>query len=626
MVAEAQRNVIIALKLAADPKNQAIANQVASQAKTVAVAGLNAAKQAAGVHSRIEAGRTADHGAESSKRIDNALKENDKRAKAATELSDKIRKTEELRTQSRQKANEAGLIAVQGMLSMAEGAAKLGLVTEDNFQKFAKQFVVIQSGMQVFKGATDMYWKGREALVALSAATNAQTTANNLMSASNVRAASTTALSGGSGVVRGGTALAGLGTLALLAGELAAAAVFGVALHDAIKLLMGSMGDGADASDTMTGSLLGWWDASTKAAESTKTLTKAEEKRQKRLKESQKFAEKEAVRSGFQADLRNRRNRIVGHRALLAGETPGDTADRRRQNALGDVRAAESEVERTRKLDTRRGASGQFVSDENRIRVAKALEDAQLRLLDIEQQRLSTVRDQNTQLSEQLKTEQARLKSTVAAGKTEKERLLEKFGNLNPVLQSQFRMIAAKADSGKEISELDKRVLVQAGFKGELTQQFGAKKGKKAGGEDALRSLGFFEKFANANHDQLMKTGSVSAQLGLGKSHEKDIVEQASPIAEALKKQTEARIKLEAEFLKISEASIKGLNQPFIKAQEKVSAMMQKAAADASDAITASSMKNVEAMKSMTNAFLQGQEEMKKAIDQSELLKKAYGT
>lgn len=651
MVADAQRNVIISLKLAADPQNQAIADQVARQAEYVATAGVIAAKKNEDVFVRIEAGNTQSHSDESNKRTDKDLKEYKKRKKSAEKLAKKIKQAEALRTSSHQKANEAGLGAVQGLAEMAEGAAKLGLVGEESFQKFAKGYEVVQSGIQVFKGATDMFLKGREALVALSTATHAQTAANNLMSTSNLRLATTNALAGASGAaagkgggpVTGGVgklvgnaatgaagvgagkaAAGGAGTLAsakavgasavhggkvlgVLAAELASAAAAGLALTEGVQAIRRSLGDTSDSAESTTMAIIGWWNASKDTAESTKKLTQSQKEHMVLLEAQRRYEVQGKARSGFQKELRTAGNRINEARATVAGESSYQSADRQRLDALREVRAAEAAIAEDRKIQNERVSKGQFASQENELRLLKESESAQSNLLNAELNRLSVIRDQNKAVQGQLDTAREKLavEREGVAGRN------AQFGKLSKYAQTRALKIAERKQAGGKLDERDIRFLERKGLVKEYTEQYRTQAGVAAGGNQFQAKFGQLDKQTQAQGT----VAELSSQHQAGQSKESVMKGLVVPEAEALKKMTEDRIKLEAELKGVLLETIQGLKA----GPDNAGNAIRQAAADASDAINQQGMVTIDSIKTMQDAMLKSHEDMQKQLEKFQL-------
>lgn len=628
MVAEAQRNVIISLKLAADPKNQATADLVVRQAQNVSVAGVNSLRNEEEEHTRTEAGKTKVHAEQSNKRIDKALKEKEKREKAAKELTNKIREAEKTRVESHQKANEAGLVAVQGLADMAEGAAKLGLVTEENFETFARHFVIIQSGMQVFKGATDLFWKGREALIALSAATNAQTAANNLMAASNVRVAGTgvAGAAGGRGAgiagqavagvaggaaVKGGSALGGGVVLAKLGGLLAIAAAGGLALHDTLKAVASGFDKAALHSDTMTGAILGWIEAANEAEESTKQLAKAEQNRQALIRERTKVEQIVTDRIDLQGQHRGAGNRANEAVAFAAGESNIEQADRLRLDAIREVRAAEQEIIEQRNLAELRQEKGRFNSQKLAVKVLKDLESAQGRLLDADKNRLSVLRQQNEATAAQLKDERIKLVTLQEAKRLEDQSLRAKLGQFSPGLQKRTIEIAEKIKAGEQINRRDVAILQEAGVGQKQINDFFENKGRGVAGSSTFTEV--FGTKSRAIKEAEFNERDTRKKLISGQKEESAAGTQVESSAALFKQFNEVRVKQEAVLKGVLKEQFDGLNQ------ENLIQNIQQAAADAADAINQQGMVTINSIQSMQEVMINSHQEMQKQFDNFKL-------
>ncbi len=611
MVAAAQRNVIISLKLAADPKNQAIAESVARQAQNVSVAGVNAASQGADTQARIEAGSTKMHAEESNKRVDKALEEKEKREKADKELTNKIRDAEKTRVESRQKANEAGLVAVQGMADMAEGAAKLGLVSEENFETFARHFVIIQSGMQVFKGATDLYWKGREALIALSAATNAQTTANNLMAASSARAAGTNEVAGVGGGTGGGTVLGGLGIAGKATAVAAGVLAGGLLLHDISKLLLREMGILSENSELMSEALLDWWKVTKDLTESQKQLARAEQNQQALIRERTKVEQIVTDRIDLQGQHREAGNRANEAVAVAGGESNIEQADRLRLDAIREVRAAEQEIEEHRNLVALRQEKGRFQSQKLAVKVLKDLEDAQGRLLDADKNRLAVIRQQNTATGAQLSAEREKLVTLQEAKRLEDKSLRAKLGELSPGLQRRSIEVAEKIKSGKEIDRRDVAILKEAGVGQKHINEFNEKQGRSVAGSSTFTEV--FGTKSKAIKETEGNVSDIRNKLISGQRKESDAGTQVESSAELFKQFNEVRVKQEAVLKGVLKEHFDGLNQ------EGLIQQIQQASADAADSINQQGMATINSIKTMQDVMIKSHEDMQKQFENFQL-------
>ncbi len=577
-----QRNVIISLKLAADPKNQRISDQVRRQAEKVSRVSADAARESGLIINQIEIQNTSIYVKESNKRCNQDTKERKKREKSAGKLTKKIQNAEKLRTESQKKAIASGLAAVQGMADMVEGAAKLGLVSEENFEKFSKVHGVIQDGINVFKGAIEMWQAGRETLIALSAATNAQTVANKLMAVSHARTAikgtrgaagkrvgiaGQVALGVGSEVV--GNALSGgtpkgtvLGGAKVFGGlALGVAKVGAVALvaTEAIQGVRKAFGDTSKSSESIVGALWSWRKASKQAEESTKQLIKAEKRRQNLLDARKRFAALEVVRSRLQRDLRTTDTRVNEAKSVAAGETSIQTADRKRLDALREVRAAETAILEDRKTQEERIAAGHFRSLQNELRLRREAEHAQGRLLDAEMQRLAVIRDQNRVKTEELGAEREKLVILKEAQRDETRSLQAKLGQQSPGMQNRLVKIAEKIKSGEEINRRDVSILQTAGVGQQHINNFNAKRGEGVTGSSTFTEV-FGTKTKEVKNTEA-NVEEIQVEAFRAQKREAAAQQQITSAAEALRQATEARVKQEAEIKGVLVETIKGLSQ-----------------------------------------------------------------
>lgn len=618
-MSDAQRNVIISLKLAANPQNQAIADQVARQAEYTATAGVIAGKKAEYVFQRVEAGKTNTHSSESNKRTDIDLKEKSTAGKAANSLAKQIESAENLRTASHQKANEAGLIAVQGMADMVEGAAKLGLVSEDNLQKFIKQYIVVQEGIRIFKGATDMWWKGREALTALSKATNAQTAANNLMTSSNARSTGTQAAGGavagatGGTLATEGTALEGAAVLGVLAAK--AAVLAGVALAAAEGIQYFGRALGFDW-ESPTEAVLGWRDAMKQAEEATKKTARAEQMRDALERDRTRHITEETTRIDLQGQLRGAGNLTAESRAVVGGETDIQQANRSRLNAIEEVRAAETELAEHRIMEEFRVSQSRYQSNELTLRLLKDREEAQKRLYDAEVNRLNVIRAQNQATTDALKSERERLVTLQEQQRTEEQSLNAKLGQLDPGMQKRTIEIAKKIKAGEELNRRDVSILEEAGVGQEQVQSFYEKKGKRVEGADV-----YSEVFGNRKTKEDIADAEEGVEIQRnklikGQKQETEAGQQVNSTAGLLQQSTEARVKLEAELRLMFTEQVKGL-------QENAK-LIQQAGADAADAINQQGMATIDSIKVMQDATAKGYENMQKQFEKFQLTQNNY--
>lgn len=636
---DVQRNVIISLKLAGDPKNQAIADQVTRQAISAASQAEVAAKRTRDFYDRNEKGITEDKRTEADKRQDAAVDDFHKQEKAAKEHAKRLRDVDKVRVESTQKANESAVIAIQGMADMVEGAAKLGLVSEENFEKFAKNFVMIQEGIRVFKGATDVWWKGREALIALSRATKAQTAHNNLLAVSNLRVGATQAAGGaggaaasraGSGVAgnvaggatggaiaTGGTALGGAAIVASTVAVATALAAAGAAVHDAVKYMVGKFVDLGEDSGTMSGALLGLRDAANQATEAAKKTTKALKDSAAKSEERDQWTSEMGTRLGLQSFLRASNTRVTEANSVARGETGIQSAERVRLEALKEIKAAEQELEDQQQFDQQRKEAGYFALTEVRLKLLKDQEDAHKRMYDADVNRLNVIRSQNLATEAALKSDRERLVTLQEQKRIETKGLNAKLGELNPGLQKMAIGVAEKIKAGKEELNLrDINILKEAGVGQEHIASYYEKKGKKAKGSDTFTEVFGSKQTKNDIADAQERADENRQKLIEGKKLENQAGQSVVSSANNLDQVTQARVKFEAELKLMFSEQVKGLQS---SAQQ-----IQQASADAADAIHQQSMATLSGIKQMQAEMVKSHQEMQKQFEQFQLHQNSY--
>ncbi|WP_417386932.1 hypothetical protein [Gimesia sp.] len=674
------------MKLQPDSNNQAIAALTASQAQSVALAGSEAYEMLQSVSDetmkqitevqKVQAGlrndidkheqneriglmeqvidrvvsleekRTANTETEADKRekirnkeAKKAEKEAKKAEKEAKELAKKLQEAENARVEGHKKAHESAVIVIQGLADMAEGAAKLGLVSEENFEKFAKNFNMVKEGIRVFKGITDVIWKTREALVALSAASNAQAAANELAAASNLKASTSAALAGGaqaagraaagSGAKVAAGAAAGTGGGSVLAGTVifaklitivAAVATVFLALTEGVKWLGRALGDTSDSAESNIGAFFSWRDAVAENEKSQEKLTKAEEARQRILDARTRFENQEALKSNLERDLRGAQNAVTEARSIAAGNGEDDS-QRTRLTALEDVRAAEQAILDDRKKQEDRIAHGHYESLNNRERVMKDLEDAQGRLLEAEKSRLKVIEDQKKQINEQLKAEKEKVQVAKDALKSEKQRLLERYGRLDKAQQYRVNEISKKPAAQR--TRQDIKDLEDAGLAGNIGANYYANAGAAAGGNQIINNLGLLDE--KNQEVAIIRTRQQEKERELLRKQAEEDQTQAALLRSAEQRQrtVNARVGINADQAQINATDIVGYSpqkDQFVKELQKVA----QDAKDASDNITQRSIELAQAMDGTLGSYLEALEELKRTIDKKRSKEKAY--
>lgn len=678
MGTEAERSVIISLKLLPDPKNQATASLVSSQAQSVSQAGNDAyeklktiagesEKQISEIQKIQAAIRTdidkQEHGerislmedtlsrlaflgeewtksqeTEADKRDKQRQSNHDKQVKEAKELAEKLQKAEETRVSSQQKAKESAAAAVQGMADMVEGAAKLGLVSEDNFEKFTKNFNMIQEGIRVFKGITDVIWKTREGLIALGTATKAQVAVNELLAASQAKAAvastaaGTASVAGGTATLAGGGLAAGgaaiwVGTkvmagLALVAAKLLAiGAVFTEVIQGIARTVEWITGlDFGEWTESVSLATLDMRKAQKIAAEHQKK-TEADEKKKIQLIEARtRFENDESKKATLAGDLRSAQVDVDDARQIAAGGGRGDDSERERIKVLNEIRVAEQAILEDRRIQEERIAAGHFQSINNRERVMKNLEDAQGRLLDLEKNRLNVITDQKKQIAEQLKTEREKLQVAKDALKSEEQRLQERFGRLTKIQRHRVDQVSQKHAAGQQLTKQDIKDLEEAGLAGTIASKFFARLGVQAGGNRIFNRLGLLKKRQSEVNNVSGSEQKKQQELGQKTAQEDQQQARFIDAAERNQRIVNKRVGLNIESSNIAPEEVEGFKQD----QKLLINEIQQIAADGSDNITQRSMEVADALGANLAAMNDGLDGMKKAIEKNRFKKDAY--
>ncbi|WP_417390214.1 hypothetical protein [Gimesia sp.] len=696
--------MIITLKLAGDPDNKATAAQVASQAESVALAGNEAYARLENIATEVGSRISEAQELQGKIRVDLERKEHDgrlqivedalvaftdseKKKTAVVETEDEkrnrlqreaeeeadderaywfnrrnklheeetkriakdLKETNRLRVEQKQRANEAAVVAVQGLADIAEGSAKLGLVSEENVEKFLKQFIVVQEGIQVFKGITDVWWKGREALIALSSATKTQATYNELLAISNTRVAASQAVgipldaagraaggaassatgkaaggvagsaaagAAGGAVASGGSALGG----AVIAGKFLALAVglaaAGAALHDLAKYTLSFFIDFGEDGGQARRAILGVRDAADQLTEGLKKTAKAQEERADKYKERDFYTSQSTARIGLQDQLRGSRNRVVEAQGIARGETGVQGAERVRVEAVKAVQAAELELFRQREYDQQRVDKGFFKASELKLKTLTDQEAAYKRLYDAEVNRLSAIRAQNEATSSQLSSERERLVALQEQQRIEEKGLNAKLGELNPGLQKQAVGVAEKVKAGKELTLRDINIMKEAGVGQDQITSFYEDKGKNVAGANAFTEVFGSRKTRNDIADAEEGVEINRRKLFEGKKLEETAGQSVTSTASNLDRVTEARIKFEAE-LKLA------FNWQIEELENNVK-LVQDASADAVDALRQQGMATVSGIKSMQDEMVHAHLEMQKMFERFQLQQKAY--
>ena len=629
---DAQRNVIISLQLQGDPKNQTIARDVAGQAQFAADAAAAVYRSGMKQFEDTEAGKTKVVKDESQKRIEQYAREMDEFEKRRKAFSKRYEELEKKRTDSTQKANEAAVVAVQGMADMVEGAAKLGLISEESFEKYAKSSEIIQEGIRVFKGATDVWLKGREALIALSSATKAQAAANEILSTSNMKVAGTQSVgtagagAAGGGALAGGTAIGGAAIVGKAVAVGVGLATAGLALHDTLKTLLGVFVDLGEDSGRATDAAISQRKAYDEATEAIKRTTKAEKERTELDKERDYYTTKINDQIDLEGQLRQSGYRSEEAQAISGldyrgnftpgGETTMQQAERLRRNALAEARSVDTDVVAYDQMRKNRASEHKFQSDQLTLDILKRHEEAYRNLYEADKNRLAVIRSQNKALEDQLKSEKEKLSTLQESKRTEEQSLKSKLGQYNPGLRDRAIEVAEKIKSGGKLDRRDVMIMQAAGVGQEYIDQFYSNQVENVQGANTFTEVFGSKKLQKDLSNTQQNVNQQTAQLAQGQQQEMQAAQDLNETSNLLKRSTEARIAQEAEMKLYWEASIASMHNNVKDIQE--------ASGNALDAIHQQGMATINAFVEMQNAIVQEQEELRKQIQQDKLKQNGY--
>ncbi len=683
----AERDVLINLKLVADPKNKSTANAVASQAESIVTAGDVAYKKLQGIAEKthvqiiqiqaasaviqvktdelqieermrmledlskrsieLQEKLTAGIKSESEKR-GKAQEAADKKAvKESQETAKKLKKAQEAYVAGRQKAYESAVVVIKGLADIAEGAAKMGLVSEENFEKFAKNINMIEDGISVFKAMTDVIWKSREALVAMGTATLAQAEANGILNASkiaggmtgtgstSVSSTATNVINAGGGVLAtkaasgattvgssvivwktaaaaGAKAFAGL---AIVVGKVMAVAyALTEVLQAGGRAIEWATGMNWSWTESITGAGLSAREAGKQLDESNKKIEAAEKRKQKLLYERAKFEDREAKRAGFSSDMLKANDAVED--ARLGGGV--SDIDKERIAALRDVQRAEKAIAEEKKLQEERIASGHFKSNKNRVRVARDLEKAQERMLEAEKSRLKSIMDQKKLVNEQIKAEKEKIQVGKDAMKTEQQRIRETIGRMTIPDREIAKEISDKKSRGEQLNRRDIMELERLGIAGDHASNFYANLGAQSGADSISAGLNLNNKLKTVEESETNVAEFERTKLALT-AREDQYRAATITQAEVFERATHTRVAEASEEQDILIDDLPGYRKP-----EEIGKAAQQAAADGSDAVEKATMEVVGALQDTFGSMKKSLEDIKKKVDENNLKKKAY--
>jgi hypothetical protein len=419
-----------------------------------------------------------------------------------------------VRVAAENKFREAALNAGRGALDAVKGAALLGIAGQEDMQKFIQLFAQIEGGYQLVKGLSDLWYKGREAVLAYRAAVAAATAQQVALTAATAAGSAASAAGGVGGLGRGLMAGAG-GTLGALGGAALLWAALDVGKGSSDVRKSGHIAQGIGGLGEITGLMRSFG-----ALESaTKAQTEA-------AKAFVAFADMQLKnQQGLQDARNNQISGAVGIRSRLssAGRLSDDGLV---ALASQDVTSAEGRVADAQKFRSSfRGADRDqmLAADKVESSALGELQAAYERQADA-QQKIVDARKAAVDLAERdvetsrRQVEQAEKRVAVEMkGVTERQAA---FGALSKQQQDQLRQISERAKSGAT-TERDARELQRLGFGADISRDFFAQKGTAAGADDVLGALG-----------ELSGLGDAEAELAQARAQRKEAEENAKKSTE----------------------------------------------------------------------------------------------
>jgi len=421
--------------------------------------------------------------------------------------------------------------AGEGFLRMARGLAILGISGEENLAIFAKHFVMIQAGFDVFSGGLKVILSVKDAYVALASAQKAAAIAGAAAAAAGLGggAAGGAARAGGSmlgnfgagaagagaatwgGRLAGMASGAGAGLKAAATGTLGLAGA-GYAIGSSVNQVTGRMGmpnignaiwkdrGGSSNSERFDVAFISMIKAKFFDLAKSADAVKAAEQKRLVVIEAVRQAELQMVnlRGQTQAGLESiasRRDRALG---LSDGEASGRARGRlasaleREEAAMANARRDNPDAILAHQQNILSIKEQIAQVDESAAESAKRTKEELTQQLDRANQLLQASR-------ERIRAEEAGAKSNLA-----------KFGELDITQQQSLRKISEKLQSGGKLNQPEADILKNSGLGGRFAEDFYADKGRAAGGENVLRGLGEMDALEAARRDEAEKVAEVA--------------------------------------------------------------------------------------------------------------------
>lgn len=472
-----------AAEKAAQEQEKIAAREAKAAEKAAAKAADAKAKEAARA-SRVEKDAAADTRAAHLAAAEASANAAMQQVKHQENLAAAAERAGAVRVAAENRFKEAAQGAARGALDAVRGAAILGIAGEEDLQKFIKLFAQIEGGYQLIKGLSDVWYKGRTAVLAYRAAVAAAAVEQAALNAATAAGAATggaraaTGAAGGLGALgmAGGAYTLGIGAIALAAYDVSRG-------NDGNIQDSGYIAKGIGASAEFLG-LMQSFGALKKVTDEQTAAAKAQAESANRLVDRQN-----QIQSSRNAQIQG----AVGIRERLSGA--GRLTDQEMVGlAQQDIGAAEGRVAEAQAFRNTRGLDREqlIAADQIEAEAIGELQGAYERMADA-QQSIVEARKEAIQLAQRdveladRQIEQADRRVAQEA-KSFKSRQAA-FGELTASQQREVRQAAEDQAAGK-LTEKGARTLQRYGFGADATTDFFAKRGQASGADDVLGKLG----------------------------------------------------------------------------------------------------------------------------------------
>jgi len=522
-----EREVQIRLRIVDDGVNVRTARAVGAAAESAARQTIAAAAKAA-----REQERSAQSAARATAQAarQQALELRQLQATASTAAAGRV--------QAEAAVLEASKRTLQGVLSVAEGVAKLGLLSEESLRKFIVTFVAVQEGFRVFRGGVDIVIGLTQAMRAYQQATQSAAAAQTALAAAQTLTGSTAAASG-TATATAATAT-GVGAATLGAGGLlavfksASTAIAAVAAKAAaVTAVLAVLVEGVSRLGRLVGytaeswgefifgsqGLFATWRRQREASERVQRAESALAEARERAAARDRLIEAAAER---QSALRGELRGLAAEAIAVGGLDPLEQARRARLRALSELEQAEAGVEAAAQRNLQRQTSGEVFSFADQLAALERLRSARQEIVAADRASVEAIRQQVDERRRSVAVAEQELQRARDLVRAEQDRVTTataRFGRLDPVQQERARRIAQQ---GGPRTAAEAGFLEQIGLGTRLAESFFAARGREAGAEQVLAGLGEMDRLRQAQEAQRMAIEADAA----ARQAERQAVEQ----------------------------------------------------------------------------------------------------